>query len=477
MAAASPSPLLTSFTTAEVAASPSPLLIIDGRVYDIGPLFVPGAHPGGTAVLAASLRGDATDGFMNSHPAHVRGLLARYAVGAVSDWRVDAATAAYRALRARLEAEGALSGGGSAAYYAAAGARAAGALALALGCVLGSPAWAMHLLGAVALGCFWQQLAFVGHDLGHSGVSGLLAVDAARGLLCGPALTGISFSWWKATHNAHHASTNSAEDDPDVQHMPLIAVSRHFFGSLWSTYHGRRMAFGSCTRAMVTRQHLFFYPLMAFARWNLYFQGLCSIVQGRRTLAAAAEGCALLFFSAWLGTLVLAVGRGEAHVLGACAMRVAFLVLSNAVAGGLHVQIVLSHFSQPTRLTRAGPAAAAAAQPAEPALSFLAAQLAGTMNIVLHPAADFAFGGLQFQVEHHLFPRLPAHALRALVPVVRALARAHGLPYNEASFWEANVQLYAALRRTAKEAEALSGAALDAAVLDHRIADALLLQG
>jgi fatty acid desaturase len=418
-------------------------------------------------VLQAHLGCDATDPFMNSHPASTRGALAAYDIGAVTDCVRDPATEAYRALRARLEAEGMQYGSGSEAYYAAAGVRAACALVLALSCTLLTDAWPAHLLGAALLGVFWQQLAFVGHDLGHNGVSGRRALDGARGLLFGPALTGISFSWWKATHNAHHVSTNSAEDDPDVQHMPLIAVSSHFFGSLWSSYHAKRMFFSSCTRAMVTRQHLFFYPLMFFARWNLYFQGVCSLALGRRSLAAAAEVAALLFFYAWVGALVGAAGRGEAHLLPALAVRLAFLLTCNGVAGGLHVQIVLSHFSQPTRLGRAG----------QGGTSFLHDQLAGTMNITLPPALDFVFGGLQFQVEHHLFPRLPAHALRALAPVVRALAKEHGLPYKEASFWDANVQLYRTLRRVAKEAEALSGSDLDAAVLDHRLMDALLLRG
>jgi len=39
-------------------------------------------------------------------------------------------------------------------------------------------------------------------------------------------------------------------------------------------------------------------------------------------------------------------------------------------------------------------------------------------------------GGLQFQAIHHLFPRLPRHRLRALVPVVRALANKHGADYH-----------------------------------------------
>jgi len=439
---------------------------VEGFVVDIGSLFAPGGHPGGADVLSPVLGADATDPFFNSHAPAARRALAGFRVGAVSDWAVSAPTAAYRALRARLEAEGAFARGGARGYYAAAASRVGAAAALFLA-ALASRSSAAHVAGAVALGVAWQQLAFVGHDLGHSGVSGARATDALRGLVFGPALTGISFSWWKATHNVHHVATNSATGDPDVQHMPLLAVSEHFFASLWSTFHAKRMGFGACARATVARQHLFFYPLMFFARWNLYFQGVAGLVLGARSRAAAAEAAALAFFFAWVGAAVAAVGRGERSAAGAWAARLLFLLVANGVAGVLHVQIVLSHFSQPTRVGRAP----------DEGVSFLEAQLAGTMNIALPPSADFVFGGLQFQVEHHLFPRLPADALRGVRPAVRALAAAHGLPYREEGLWAAGAALYASLKRTADAARKLDDADLFGAGLDERLVDALNMRG
>jgi len=74
-------------------------------------------------------------------------------------------------------------------------------------------------------------------------------------------------------------------------------------------------------------------------------------------------------------------------------VRLAFLIISNGVAGGLHMQIVLSHFSQPITLKEAAPS-----------VSFLEGQLSGTLNIVMPPELDFLFGGLQFQIEHHVRP-------------------------------------------------------------------------
>jgi fatty acid desaturase len=186
---------------------------------------------------------------------------------------------------------------------------------------------------------------------------------------------------------------------------------------------------------------------MFFARWNLYFQGVVRLALGDRTLAASLEAAALLFFFTWMGVLVAAVGRGEETLFAAFAARVVYLLICNGVAGILHVQISVSHFSQPTIKTRA----------TDEGVSFLEAQLAGTLNITLPSGADFLFGGLQFQIEHHLFPRLPAEALRALQPRVRALAKAHGLAYNEATFSGANTKLYESLKATAKAALAHGG--------------------
>ena len=42
-------------------------------------------------------------------------------------------------------------------------------------------------------------------------------------------------------------------------------------------------------------------------------------------------------------------------------------------------------------------------------------------------------GGLNYQIEHHLFPTMPRPNLRSAQPLVRAFCQEHGLPYTEAS--------------------------------------------
>jgi hypothetical protein len=116
--------------------------------------------------------------------------------------------------------------------------------------------------------------------------------------------------------------------------------------------------------------------------------------------------------------------------------------------------------------------------------TFFHSQLATSMDIDCWSCLDWVHGGLQFHAIHHLFPRLPRHRLRALVPVVRALANKHGADYHVRSpraracacgveiashadsarassvartpsqmttFWQANVELVNTLRRTAGE--------------------------
>jgi hypothetical protein len=45
--------------------------------------------------------------------------------------------------------------------------------------------------------------------------------------------------------------TNHPEHDPDIQHVPFFAISPKFFGSLWSTYYKRVMAFDAFSRVMI----------------------------------------------------------------------------------------------------------------------------------------------------------------------------------------------------------------------------------
>jgi linoleoyl-CoA desaturase len=64
--------------------------------------------------------------------------------------------------------------------------------------------------------------------------------------------------------------------------------------------------------------------------------------------------------------------------------------------------------------------------------SFLKHQLATTANFAVNSwLVNFLFGGLNFQVEHHIFPHVCHIHLRKISPIVKQTAYEFGLPYHE----------------------------------------------
>merc|ERR1719217_971547 len=143
----------------------------------------------------------------------------------------------------------------------------------------------MAVVGAGALlGAFWQQVAFVGHDVGHNSVRGIRSKSNYHlGILVGNILTGVSIGWWKSTHNVHHVLCNSATHDPDIQHLPLLCVSEKIF-NVFSKYHNRTFALDRFARLAVMAQFFTYYPVMCIARFNLYAQGLVRLIKERKSM-------------------------------------------------------------------------------------------------------------------------------------------------------------------------------------------------
>jgi len=79
-------------------------------------------------------------------------------------------------------------------------------------------------------------------------------------------------------------------------------------------------------------------------------------------------------------------------------------------------------------------------------------QLRTTMDIDCPEWFDWFHGGLQFQVEHHLFPRIPRHNLRQVRKLVEEYCRLIGLEYKSLGFMEANGVVFKTLAKIATEA-------------------------
>lgn len=380
--------------------------------------------------------------FANYHPARVYKLmLPHYFLGPVADYTESPFVKGHRALRQTLLSEGLFETKPS--YYLGLYLWLAGLLGASCYCTLAQSGLGWHLSGAALMALFWQQMAFVGHDMGHNAVSHKWSNDNFHGLVVGNLLTGIGMGWWKRSHNVHHVCCNSIEHDPDIQHMPVFAVTPEIFRKFWSTYHAKWVEMDAAARLLVPYQHYLFYPVMSLARFNLYVQSWLLLLSSERVHNKGLEAASLLAFAGWYGGLVWAMDART----GGNAERFAFVLLSHMLAGVLHVQICLSHFA---RDTYHGFAYNGEED------EWFRMQVATTLNIDCPVWLDWFHGGLQFQVEHHLWPRLPRHNLRRAQKLVKAYCAQHSIPYHNLPWIEAQVQLIGCLRDTARAAAAHS---------------------
>merc|ERR550514_345975 len=104
-----------------------------------------------------------------------------------------------------------------------------------------------------------------------------------------------------------------------------------------------------------------------------------------------------------------------------------YLLVSHGLTGLLHVQITLSHF--PMETFSGHPYDYGKADD-----EWWRLQLRTTMDVNCSPCMDWFHGGLQFQIEHHLFPRIPRRNLRKVAPFVEDLCKRHGIRYHAPDF-------------------------------------------
>lgn len=283
-------------------------------------------------------------------------------------------------------------------------------------------------LSAVSLGLLWYQLVFTVHDAGHMGITHSFQVDTTIAIIIADFIGGLSVCWWKHNHNVHHIVTNSPEHDPDIEHLPFFAISHRFFDSVRSTYYNRIMDFDAFARAAVKYQDYLFYPILLFGRFNLYLLSWKYLLSDKPPRHGPAwwhryfELAGQLFFWTWFGYFTVY------KLIPTTGSRIVFLLTSHMVTAPLHVQLTLSHFSMST--TDLGPNE-----------SFPQKMLRTTMDVACPAWMDFVHGGLQFQVIHHLWPRMPRHNLRKAQPYVVEFCQELGIPYTIYGFVEGNKEV------------------------------------
>jgi fatty acid desaturase len=271
--------------------------------------------------------------------------------------------------------------------------------------VLGDSWW--QLVTAVYLAVVFTQLAFVGHDAGHRQIFRSRRANDLVGLFHANLLVGIGFGWWVPKHNDHHSNPNHEDLDPDISITALA-----FTADQASSKRG-------LVRLIARHQAWLFFPLLLLEAAHLHVASIKSIVRGS-SRANAVEGVLLLAHVAgYLTALVLVLSPLQALV---------FIAVQQGLFGlYLGCSFAPNHKGMPT-LTEADQ------------LDFLRRQVLTSRNVAGSRPVDFVLGGLNYQIEHHLFPHMPRPNLRRAQPLIRAFCQQHGLDYTEASLFGSYAQ-------------------------------------
>ena len=283
-----------------------------------------------------------------------------------------------------------------------------------------------QLLNAVFLGFVFTQISFLGHDATHRQIFRSTRNNDIAGTVFWNVLLGMSNRWFIYRHSRHHARPNELDDDPDADII---------FLSLSEKQAQNRQGL---LRYLV-RYQLVLLPFMSFEMIALHYASYRFLIQRHAKYPAIEPLLTLASLAAFAALPYYFLGLWPALLF----------ILVNQLFFGLYFASVIAanHKGMPF-WEEEGP------------VDFLRQQVVTARDVTSHPLTDFWYGGLNFQIEHHLFPNMPRNKLRDAQVIVRRFCRERGIPYEETGLVQSFRDILESLRAvSATEAEAIRRAA------------------
>eukprot|EP00793_Prasinoderma_coloniale_P004822 PRCOL_00000583-RA len=300
----------------------------------------------------------------------------------------------FTALREKLEADG---------FFERKPLQEAWALAQVIGLYAAGISLAhTHAVASVCLlGLGMQQAGWLAHDYIHG-----------RGRWCesmrwfGALMNGHSCEWWMQKHSLHHCFTNEERLDHDIFMEPFY-------------YMRSPDESGRPDSPMRKYQHIYGYPLISVMYFLWRWLSLKTVFarRDRKEGAVLAAHYALLF-----ALLPLPVAIGSIFL------------------GGFLVGALVSATHQSEEIMLEGD---------EP--DFVEGQFRSTRDAdtVFGPIETWLWGGMDTQLEHHLFPTMPRYNYHTVRPILQAWAKENGAGYRISPSTKIIADNFATLKRVA----------------------------
>ena len=268
-----------------------------------------------------------------------------------------------------------------------------------------APLWASILIMPFA-GGLCAVAAMIGHEGSHRGLSSSPWRNRLMYNITFPMIGGVSGLYWHWKHDVkHHAYPNVADVDPDIQLWPMAASAVEYRRS-------------SRPRQWLQSKHqaLFFWPLCGMLLWSMRGSTIAFMYRHARDkgMDEAWRTDIVFLVMHYLGWVVI-----PTLLLGPIAIAA---YLGIWTCGGLVLSLVFApaHIGLPV-ITEAD--------------DVWRLQFETTRNLVMPRWLSFFFIGLDYQLEHHLFPKIPHQNLPKASAITRAWAERQGLPYQEINYW------------------------------------------
>jgi linoleoyl-CoA desaturase len=277
--------------------------------------------------------------------------------------------------------------------------------------------WPMGVVACVSLALAMTAVGFnIQHDANHNAFFTTTSKRLTRAnRMMGWSLyaLGASSERWIDGHvKAHHSSTNIAGRDFDIELRPFARLAPSQPHHWWH-------------RA----QHLYAWGLYAFTGVAIIVADVISTATEAFTGDRHGRRPTLRVWASLLSTKALFIGLMLViplllHpwwivLLGAAGTLALVGILLGVVFQAAHV-VVEAEFAEDT---------------APPTARWHEWQVRSTVNFahddgLVSRVVTWYIGGLNYQIEHHLFPRLPHTVYREISPVVEATCHEYDVPYH-----------------------------------------------
>ena len=287
------------------------------------------------------------------------------------------------------------------------------------GFILLGDSW-YQLLIAAALGILLTQFAFLAHEASHRQILSSGPANDKIGRFLANVVVGISYQWWMNKHNKHHAMPNTVGKDPDIEWDTI---------SFQTEDAQKQQGF---LKWITERQGYLFFPLLTLEGLNLHMRSMIYLFTGDRVKGRGKEITSIILRLSIYVTIIfffLPVG-----------IAFAFLGVQLAVFGVyMGASFAPNHKGMPMI-------------PKESRIDFFSRQVLTSRNVMARSTfgnrvLSHVFGGLNYQVEHHLFPSMPRANLAPVARIVREYCHELKVPYTVASVSQSYAQVITYLNK------------------------------